>query len=193
MAKRLGLWGFVCVVSGMASAGPMVLWWSDPVKPNETVLIEGGGWTPDATVEAFTVPDGPAGNPAPHSLPPTSGRVALQPLLASNNSIKVVWSPALPMGLLALRVQSGGAVSAPIVLNAPTIWWRQGDWGGRSVARRMAAGVWPMSEFQRPGERGAASRRAAPPPVQARPTGALVAGGGIACRSGGGGVSDLGA
>ncbi|MFA6292844.1 MAG: glycosyl hydrolase family 28-related protein, partial [Victivallales bacterium] len=123
---------FAFFLSSVAvKAAPVVFWHSDPVKPGETVLIEGSGWNSNARATIVVIPDGKPGDPQVAGTPSAGGR-DLIPLQASATSMKVVWPSDVPMGLLALRVQADGEISAPSVLNSPSPWWMQGDWGAEA-------------------------------------------------------------
>ena len=112
---RLGfLFTVLFWVAQVCSARPTVTWASDPVQPDEVVLAHGGGWTNDARVEVSI------GTGAP---------VVLTPLEVREQSVKFLLPKNLPTGIYTCRVVSGGEKSEPFELNAPDVWWQQGDWG----------------------------------------------------------------
>ena len=128
-------------VNAAAPAQPTIIWASSPVRPDETLVIAGDSLASDAgpsVVELAALDNGPAGLPpagpeselpaTPASIPSTAWQP--QPLLRVDaESVAAVIPAAWPQGLWACRVKRGDAASAPIVLNAPVVWWMQGDAG----------------------------------------------------------------
>ncbi len=113
-------------------AAPGIHWVSDPVAPDETVVILGEGLEAGAVVELLRLADGPAGQPG--SPEPRGQFATLKPLQVSGRCIKAVLPPnAIPTqakgGLYALRVRQGEAVSNTLLANEPNPWWFQGDEG----------------------------------------------------------------
>lgn len=124
---------FLTLTALAASAGaaaPVVFWGSDPVAPDETVLLLGGGYGPDTSVEVAPLPDAAPGAPTDAS-PEATAWQRVDILQLSPQSLKFVLPADLPAGAFVCRVSSGGAVSAPFLLNAPDPWWFQGDEGAR--------------------------------------------------------------
>ncbi len=103
-----------------AAAVPHIISVSDPVRPDEAVLVSGAGFGPGCQVEL-----GPLNVAQPGATIP--------PLQAGEGSLKFVVPKAWPQDLWACRVRQGAAVSAPVVLNAPAVWWWNGD-GGETAA-----------------------------------------------------------
>jgi len=121
-----------------APAQPTIIWASSPVRPDETVVVAGDALTTsEATtvVELMPLANGPTGSPpaGPESeTPPIPASPAWQPqplLRGDAESLATVIPASWPQGLWACRVTRGDAASAPVVLNAPVIWWIQGDAG----------------------------------------------------------------
>lgn len=110
-----------------AAAAPQVFWASDPIRPGETVLLQGCDFA-QAVVEATrldeTTPSGPA------TAWPWTGVPVLQ---ASDCSLKFALPADWPPGAFACRVKTGQAVSDVTLLNAPDPWWLQGDEGPRAT------------------------------------------------------------
>lgn len=100
----------------------VVIWRSDPVGPDEVVLLAGGGWGEGTTVEIARLDDR-TGKPAP----PTRRQV--RPIQVRPRALKFVVPGDLTPGLFCCRITSQGQTSRPVVLNAPTPWWIQGDAG----------------------------------------------------------------
>ena len=111
------------LVASHAADAPQIFWASDPVEPNETVLVMGDGLNADAVVEFARVEGGSA----------TRRWETVKPLQAGPKSAKAVvpatWKPAL----YACRVRVGDAVSNELLLNAADPWWWNGD-GGESAS-----------------------------------------------------------
>ena len=105
---------------------PRIFWASDPVRPNETVLLQGsdlGGAS--ATVELARLPDEEVTKQTPDHLAWT--RVPL--LQPTADSIKFVIPADWKNGVFACRVSVAGVASSTLLLNAPDPWWVQGDEG----------------------------------------------------------------
>lgn len=98
---------------------PKIFWYSDPVGPDETVLISGEDFAADAVAEFA---DG-------------DKWVEVKPLQRSSQSLKAVVPSAFKMGIFQCRVCQGKQVSKTVLLNAPDVWWIQGD-EGLSSARQ---------------------------------------------------------
>jgi hypothetical protein len=135
---------FVLASASTASAAPQIFWASDPVRPNETVLIQGSDFGKAPVVEIARLADDKATELTFQSLPGHGGgplereeqrRLGVKewltaPLLQpSDCSLKFVvpadWKP----GVFAVRVSANGATSFPTLVNAPDPWWVLGDRG----------------------------------------------------------------
>jgi hypothetical protein len=113
-----------------AALKPAIFWHSDPVGPDETVMIQGDGFADDALVELGVISDeAEAGN-----FEPQKWR-QIQPAQRSAQCLKAVIPEEWKPGLYACRVRQGGVLSNQVMLNAPDVWWFQGD-EGRAAARR---------------------------------------------------------
>ena len=111
----------VLVVPAVRAAGaevPVVFWASDPVRPGEVVVVQGGRWGKQPKVEVSR----PAETP-------TKGTETLSPLQCSDDSLTFLVPAAWKPGIYRFEIQADGAKSAPVWLNAPDPWWQQGDWG----------------------------------------------------------------
>ena len=116
---------------------PAIFWHSDPVAPDETVLFAGHGFA-GAVIELARLADGEPGVPpnealsAEPSAESIAGWTAVTPRGAESDAaaltIPAEWAP----GAFACRVVRNGSASAVSVLNAPQVWWLQGD-AGRSA------------------------------------------------------------
>ena len=103
-------------------AAPQVFWASDPVRPNETVLLQGNDFAGQPRVEVTRLADGDATAPAA----PWTAAAVLQ---GSDCSLKFALPADWKMGVFACRVTATGATSASVLINAPDPWWVQGDRG----------------------------------------------------------------
>jgi hypothetical protein len=113
-----------CPNLARAAAQPVVFWASTPVRPDETVLVQGsdlGG--ADTTVELARLSDD-----AKDATVKDWTRVRVLQANA-NQSLKFAIPADWPMGVYAARVTTAAGASAPVTLNAPEAWWLQGDEG----------------------------------------------------------------
>jgi len=113
------------VPAARAATPPVITWASDPVRPDETVLLRGDGFGPQPVVEFARLEDGDpaAANPAALlwiKLP------VLQPV---DDALKFIITAATRSGVFACRVIADGTPSPPVLLNRPNAWWMQGDAG----------------------------------------------------------------
>ena len=108
-------------------AAPQISGVSDPVRPDEAVLVIGEGFGPGCSVELGPVTDGAAAGP--QAGPEVKAWEPVTPLQATARSLKFVVPKAWPQGLWACRVRQSDGVSAPVTLNAPAPWWWNGDGG----------------------------------------------------------------
>jgi hypothetical protein len=111
---------------------PVIFWASDPVGPNETVMLSGHLLGEGSNVELVRLDDGDA------AAPDWSRAIAPAVPLRDGQSLAAVipadWAP----GLYACRVRRGDALSNVVVLNEPAAWWFQGDCGLNTAS----AGGW---------------------------------------------------
>ncbi len=124
----------LCLISIVALAvvpgatAPAVYWASDPVRPGETVVACGAGFGAKPAVMVGRLADKPAGQP-PAGAPgfPADARLAAlyQP---GDESVKFGLPTDLRSGVFAYRVTGPGGAAGGL-LNAPTVWWAQGDGG----------------------------------------------------------------
>ena len=112
-----------------AAAAPQIIQASDPVRPDETVLVVGEAFGKNCSVEIAALPDGPATAPHDAAAPLPKKWETIQPLQSDAQSLKFVVPKAWPQGVWACRVRQGGLVSEPVILNEPEAWWWNGDAG----------------------------------------------------------------
>ena len=87
---------------------PAVEWAQYPVGPGDNVLLQGGNWGEDATVEI-------------------AGR-KVRPAHKTDTGLVFAY-PSSRREIVRGRVVSGNGKSNEFVLNAPEVWWLQGDGG----------------------------------------------------------------
>jgi hypothetical protein len=115
-----------------ALAAPTVLWVSDPVRPDETVVLLTEGASAASTVEATWLADGEVTRPGASAALPEQW-TALASLQAARQCVKTVIPASWEPGVFALRMREAGQVSSVSIANAPDPWWLQGDEGRHST------------------------------------------------------------
>ena len=113
-------------------AAPVITWVSDPVRPDETVVLLTEGCSANTVVEIGRASDGGAGKLLPGTSAPLQW-TAIKPLQASRQCVKAVIPAKLTLAVFALRLREGSETSAPVYANAPSVWWMQGDEGQRAT------------------------------------------------------------
>lgn len=88
---------------------PTVVWASYPVKSGEHVMLHGGAWSKNAKVRF-------------------GGRV-IKPVLVTDTGIVFEWPRDVATTMLGGRVEDENGESNDFILNAPDVWWMQGDDG----------------------------------------------------------------
>ena len=107
----VGLSGLMLVCA--AEAAPVIIWASDPVRSGETVVVRGDAFGRKAKVEVSV-----------------SGQGDWKPaeiLQQTERTLKFVLPKELPAGVVSYRIQVDGSFSEVRKLNAPQVWWIQGD------------------------------------------------------------------
>jgi len=122
-----------------AADAPIIIRASDPVRPDETVLLY-GGFGKGAVVEVARLDDAAVTAPTDPDGPLARKWEKVQPLQAGECSIKFVMPRSWRMGVFACRAVTGGATSNMVLINAPDPWWVQGD-AGESAGRQRAAAL----------------------------------------------------
>lgn len=113
-------------------AAPVVTWVSDPVRPDETVLLLTEGCSPETVMEVARLEDGTAAKAA-LSAPVVGKWATVKPLQASRQCVKAVIPAGMKAGVFALRLREKGEASPVVLANAPGPWWMQGDEGQRAT------------------------------------------------------------
>ncbi|NLB68296.1 MAG: hypothetical protein GX804_01220 [Lentisphaerae bacterium] len=97
---------------------PVVFWFSDPVMPDETVMLSGADFAADSIVE-MAIAD----------KEDQLDWVSLAPIQVSEVCMKAVVPSDWQAGIYACRVRTGKVASSTVFLNAPDVWWKQGEGG----------------------------------------------------------------
>lgn len=138
MTVCVGLLGAsVLLPLGAACAAPVVTWASDPVRPDETVLVLGGGFGDAPQVEVGRLSDEAPAEAAEDPWAAVEDPRAVEVLQAVDYSLTFVVPADLAPGVFVFRIVAGGETSAARLLNAPDVWWTQGDEG-----RQATPGGW---------------------------------------------------
>ena len=156
---------------GDASALPLIFWHSQPVRPNETLMLAGASLDPGTVVEACPLPDTDPGRPAAPA--PLDKGLGWQPLrlLQLTPQLAQAVLPAGKEGVFACRVRTGETAGTARLVNAPDAWFAQGDQGETAspggwigvFGTCIALGGAPIPAGPRvePGKKGAAVPKAA--------------------------------
>jgi hypothetical protein len=119
----------ICLpIAAVAADAPAIAWGSDPVKPNETIMLMGAGLGSGAA-ELGRLPDAALPDKTQALDMTVEGWQAIRPLQASPLCAKFVVPASWKTGIYACRFRNGDAVSNTILLNAPDPWWMLGDQG----------------------------------------------------------------
>ena len=118
--------------SPILDAAPTVFWVSSPVRPDETVYLQGDGLTKDVRVEYARLPDEEPGSGLKTQAPADPLWTPVTPLQANGDSLTVVLPAQEKLGAFRFRLSEKGH-SAVTEVNVPNIWWTQGE-GGKGKA-----------------------------------------------------------
>lgn len=97
-------------------AKPVVIWASDPVRAGETVLVRGDGFGEKVSVEFSLSQNGNSTDWHPTEV-----------LQQTPTTLKFALPARIGDGIVRFRINDGKESSEPSILNAPKIWWMQGD------------------------------------------------------------------
>lgn len=122
---------FALSLLGAPAVGALQIFWgSDPVRPGEAALLVGDGFGERPKIELTRLNDDSGSAPA--SLQHTGTGVSVEPLQASDQSVKFIIPAEFKEGVYAVRIAQGGDAVIGL-LNAPTFYWAQGDHGVRAA------------------------------------------------------------
>ena len=105
-----------CLCGGSLSAKPVVIWASDPVRAGESVMVRGDGFGSKAAVEIAVTREGK-----------TAAWTAAEILQQTASTLKFALPSDIGCGIVSFRVLQGAETSEVTQLNAPKVWWMQGD------------------------------------------------------------------
>ncbi len=114
-------------LTSTTQSAPKIFWASDPVRPNETIMLAGSDLAaPNTTVELSRLDD-------PNPTTPAALKVAqwtkIPTLQSTDQSLKFAVPADWKMGVYACRVNSNDAETEAVLINRPDPWWLQGDEG----------------------------------------------------------------
>jgi len=123
------MFAFALLGAVHAADAPVLFWLSDPVQPDETLMISGEFFTPQSIVELARIEDGAPGSPVDAQKPSVAQWTTAPILQAGTQSLKCAVPAHFKPGLFVCRVRNGESASEIARLNAPEPWWIQGDDG----------------------------------------------------------------
>jgi len=88
----------VAPLAGRSAAVPQIISASDPVRPDEAVLVIGEGFDPACSIELGPLADGPATGPQTNASPAVQHWETIQPLQTNGRALKFVVPKAWPQG-----------------------------------------------------------------------------------------------
>lgn len=118
--------GVVVNSVGAGADAPVVFWASDPVRPDEVVVVQGGRWGKQPTVKLSWLKDGDLTADAQSQ---ARNAETLAPLQSSAEALKFLVPASWKPGVYRFTINADGAQSMPVMLNVPYPWWQQGDAG----------------------------------------------------------------
>ena len=115
-----------------AANNATLLWCSDPVRPNETIVVQ-YAYASQLQLASTTLVDATV-----HLAPVSSGTtVSLTPSQVTPHSLAFVVPADFPVDAYEISVThgaGGGSQSNSILANQPSVWWVQGDGGEFATA-----------------------------------------------------------
>ncbi len=98
-----------------------VFWASSPALPGDTVMLAGDDLQSVTEISLARMSDTPGLD--------MENRQSIKPLQVTPRSLKFVIPATYKMGVYAGRLVTGGKWSETVLVNAPEVWWLQGDGG----------------------------------------------------------------
>lgn len=111
---------FVFCFAAVCSAQPAAFWASSPVGMDETALVYGGNFTPDAVVVVESTPFGET--------------CEVKPVYASATCVMFPWPEEIGDGEALVSIRTPEGETKPLEVNRRQIWWIQGDQGRTATA-----------------------------------------------------------
>lgn len=105
---------------------PAVIWFSNQVKPDETLVINGDSFTPETKVKLTRLLDSDGGE---------ASEQYVTPLDVSEQSLKVVIPAEWQPGVYTCAIENTDECFTEFFVNQPEIWWQQGDSGVDSATQ----------------------------------------------------------
>lgn len=116
----------LALFAASAFGSPQIFWASDPVRPGEAALLVGDGFSDHPRIVLTPLDDVPDRAPGPVERTETGATV--EPLQASDQSVKFLVPTRFKPGVYAVRLANGDEAAVEL-LNTPTVYWVQGDQG----------------------------------------------------------------
>ena len=137
-----------------ALGAPQIFWASDPVQPGEAALLIGDDFGNHPQIKLTPLNDVPNSTPGPVKRMKTGTNV--KPLQASDQSVKFLVPTQFKSGIYEVSITNGNKTAVGL-LNAPTVYWAQGDQGisaapggwirifGRCIGQKPASAILQMT------------------------------------------------
>ncbi len=137
-----------------ALGAPQIFWASDPVQPGEAALLIGDDFGNHPQIKLTPLNDVPNSTPGPVKQMKTGTTV--KPLQASDQSLKFLVPTQFKSGVYEVSITNGNKTAVGL-LNAPTVYWAQGDQGisaapggwirifGRCIGQKPASAILQMT------------------------------------------------
>ena len=97
-------------------AKPAIIWASEPVRAGESVVVRGDSFGAKPVVEASFSENGKS----------TDWKM-VDVLQKTPSTLKFALPAAIGDGIVRFRISDGRETSEPAIINAPKVWWMQGD------------------------------------------------------------------
>jgi hypothetical protein len=111
---------------------PVVFWHSQPVKPTQTVMVQGHAISTATEVDAQRLVDSSPGSPVPITNAQLTSPTRITPLSFGESILNFVIPENWQNGIFAYRLVND-LIGAVKLVNAPDPWFFQGDQGNRAT------------------------------------------------------------
>jgi hypothetical protein len=116
------------VISVSFAESPVIFWASDPVRPDETILAQGDLLDGDTKLQIAELQNKNAGNPDLKTVDFSKTKfTSLSSMQPSAQTAKYLVPADWEHGIYAIRPVRNGEFGKTTILNAPQLWWIQGD------------------------------------------------------------------